>query len=78
MNVIFEIVGYAGTALILLSMMMTSVTKLRWLNLLGSLLSVIYALWSNTMPVFMLNISLVVINAIQLYRLAHPKKEEIE
>lgn len=75
MIILYEIIGYAGTALILASMMMTSVTKLRWLNLLGSLFSLCYALLTDAMPVMVLNICLAVINSVQLYRLHQKKKE---
>jgi hypothetical protein len=78
MNVYYEIIGYAGTALVLVSFMMTSVTKLRWFNLAGAVLSTIYALLTNAMPVLILNASLILINGIQLYRLARQKKEETE
>ena len=76
MNIFYEIIGYAGTALVLLSFMMTSVSKLRWLNLCGAVLSAVYALLTNSMPVLLLNGCLMVINGIQLYRLAHSQKEE--
>lgn len=76
MKIWLELIGYAGTALILLSMMMTSVTKLRWLNLLGSAFSVCYALLTDAMPVFVLNFCLAVINGVQLFRLHRQKKEE--
>lgn len=76
MKILLEIVGYAGTAFVLLSMMMTSVTRLRILNLCGSVLSMIYAYACATWPVFVLNVCLAVINSVQLYRLHHPKKEE--
>lgn len=78
MNIYYEIIGYAGTALILLSMMMTSVTKLRWLNLLGSVCTVCYALLTHAMPVVVLNVCVVVINGVQLYRLHRQKKEEVK
>lgn len=76
MVVFWEIIGYTGTALVLLSMLMTSVTKLRWLNLAGSVFSLAYGLWSGAMPVFVLNISLAAINALQLRRFYRLKKEE--
>lgn len=69
-----EFIGYAGTALILLSMVMTSVTWLRWLNLAGSVFSMTYGLLTDTMPTFWLNICLVLINGIQLLRI-YRKKE---
>lgn len=75
MRIWLEIIGYAGTALILLSMMMTSVRWLRWLNLIGSVLTMFYAGMNGTMPVFVLNLSLTVINGVQLYRLRKHKEE---
>ena len=77
MKIILEIIGYAGTAFVLVSMMMTSVTKLRIFNLCGSVLSMFYAFATATWPVFVLNFCLTGINSIQLYRLRHPKKEEV-
>lgn len=76
MRIILELIGYAGTAFVLVSMMMTSVGKLRVFNLCGSVLSMVYAYATATWPVFVLNLCLTVINSIQLYRLHHPKKEE--
>lgn len=75
MMIFRELIGYLGTAFVLLSMMMTSVCKLRWLNLIGSVLSMIYGLWCGAMPVFILNLSLTGINGVQLYRL-HRNKED--
>ena len=79
MNVWLEIFGYIGTALILLSMMMTSMNKLRVVNMVGSGISGIYALFTNTLPVFFLNLGLIIIHVIQLVRLHHTggKKEEV-
>lgn len=76
MNIWIELIGYAGTAFVLISMLMTSVTKLRIFNLIGSLFSLVYGLICHAMPVFVLNLCLAVINGIQIYRLYHPKKEE--
>lgn len=73
MNIYLELFGYLGTALILLSMMMTSLTKLRVLNMTGSVISAIYAALSNTWPVVVLNGGLFLINAVQLIR-KHIKK----
>lgn len=64
-----EIFGYFGTALIFLSMMMTSVTKLRIVNMAGSFVSAIYAVICNTWPVVILNVGLIIINIVQLIRL---------
>ena len=75
MDIFLEIFGYIGSGLILLSMMMTSVTRLRWLNLGGSVFSMIYAFACATWPVFVLNLCLAVINSVQLIRLGRKKEE---
>ena len=72
-----EIFGYFGTALVLLSMMMTSVNKLRIVNMSGSVVSAIYAALSNAWPVVLLNVGLFIINAIQLIRFNKIKRELI-
>ncbi len=69
MNIYLEIFGYIGTALVLLSMMMTSVVKLRVVNMCGSLISMIYAIIVQTWPVVLLNLGLLIINGIQLIRM---------
>lgn len=69
MNIYLEIFGYIGTALVLLSMMMTSVVKLRVVNMCGSLISMIYAVIVQTWPVVLLNLGLLIINGIQLIRM---------
>ena len=78
MNVLFEIIGYTGTALILVSMMMTSVARLRILNMSGSVFSMIYGALCGTWPVFLLNLCMIIINMVQLIRLKKKKEENYE
>ena len=61
-----ELFGYLGTALVLLSFIMHDIKWLRAINMAGGLISLIYALLVNTMPVVVLNASLICINAYQL------------
>lgn len=68
-NLYLELFGYLGTALVLISMMMTSVVKLRLYNMVGSVISMIYAMCTGTWPVVLLNFGLVVIQIGQLLRL---------
>ena len=68
-----EIFGYIGTITVLLSMMMTSVVKLRVFNLVGSVISMIYAFLSGAFPVVFLNLGLILINAYQLILLGKTK-----
>lgn len=73
-NMILEIVGYIGTALVIVSMMMTSVTKLRLINICGGAISTVYAVLVGTYPVVVLNVCLISINIFQLIREARHKK----
>ena len=75
MNVYLEIFGYVGMALVLLSMMMTSFKWLRIVNMTGALVCAIYGILTNTWPTAMLNISLLLIQIVQLYRLYLQEKK---
>ena len=44
MDIYLEIVGYIGTILVVVSMMMSSLTKLRIVNICGSIISTVYAI----------------------------------
>ena len=78
MNLYLELLGYLGTGLVLFSMMMTSVKKLRIINMTGSLISATYALLTNTYPVVLLNLGLILINAVQLIRGSRIEKKRKE
>ena len=68
-QIYLEIFGYVGTALVIISMLMTSVMYLRIFNLCGSIISMIYALITGGYPIAFLNFALIIINVIQLLRL---------
>lgn len=74
MNIWLEAFGYVGMALVLLSMMMTNVKWLRWINLGGSVLCMIYGAFTQTWPTAFLNLGLAIINIIQLIRLSRKKE----
>lgn len=78
MNIWLEIFGYLGTGLILLSMMMTSIDRLRFFNILGSVISAVYALCTHTLPVFFLNAGLIIINTVQLIKYYRGNKKQKE
>lgn len=76
MNIYLEIFGYIGTALVIISMMMNSMLKLRIFNMCGALISMIYAIFRNTWPVAVLNFCLLAINLFQTVRELRQKKKE--
>jgi hypothetical protein len=73
MNILFEIIGYIGTGLIILSMTMSSVRKLRVINISGSVFSAVYAILTGAYPVLVLNIFLIAVN---LYKLITEREEK--
>ena len=73
-----ELFGYLGTALVLLSFFMHDIKWLRAINMAGGLISLIYALLVNTMPVVVLNASLICINAYQLAVIIIKERKERE
>ena len=73
MEFLLELMGYVGTFLTLMSMMMTSVVKLRTWSAIGSFISMIYAVLSGAWPVVFLNVGLIVINLYQLLRMRQNK-----
>ena len=77
-KIMLEIFGYFGTALVLISFLMRDIKWLRIFNMAGGLISLIYAIVVNTMPVVVLNASLITINAVQLARLLIKERKENE
>lgn len=77
MNVYLEIFGYVGMALVLISMMMTTLKWLRILNMSGSVVCAVYGILTNTWPTAFLNISLFIVQLVQLYRLYRTENKEV-
>ena len=66
---IYEIIGYVGSALVLISFLMASVVKLRVVNCIGSFIFAVYALLIRSYPTMIMNICLVLINLYYLWKL---------
>ena len=69
-----EIFGYIGSALVVLSMLMSSIVKLRVINTIGSLISGIYAIICGAFPLALMNACLIIINGFNLYKLLRTKQ----
>ena len=69
-----ELVGYLGSALVVVSMLMTSVVRLRIINLIGCVIFTCYALVIRSYPTAAMNIFLVCINIYHLVRLGRNRK----
>ena len=69
-----EIFGYIGSALVVISMLMSSIVKLRIINSIGSFISFVYAMLCGAKPLALMNICLIIINLYGLYKLLRSKK----
>ncbi len=72
---IIEIIGYIGSVLVIVSMLMTSVVKLRVINMIGSVIFCTYALCIKSYPTAAMQVALIIINIINLRKLLNTKKE---
>lgn len=68
-KIALELFGYLGTGVLLLSFTMTKIKLMRAVNMVGCVISIIYAACISNMPTLVLNASIFVINAVQLTRL---------
>jgi hypothetical protein len=73
-KMIIEGVGYLGSFLVVISMLMTSVKKLRIVNTVGSVIFTTYALIIQSYPTALMNLCLICINLYQLYKLERKDK----
>ena len=74
-RLMIELIGYLGSALVVVSMLMTSVVKLRVVNTVGSAIFMGYALVIGSYPTALMNLCLIAINLYQLYRLLRDQKQ---
>ena len=71
---ILQAVGYFSTVLILISFLMTSVLKLRLVNLIGSAIFVVFAFLTKSYPTAIMNVGLCIINIYFIIRLLRSKR----
>ncbi len=74
-KIIIELIGYSGSILVLISMLMTSVIRLRVINLTGSVIFAVYALMIRSYPTAIMNFCLAGINIYHLRRLLMEQKQ---
>ena len=69
-----EMIGYIGSALVLVSFLMASVFKLRIVNTIGSTIFTVYAFIIHSYPTAIMNICLVLINLYYLIKMSNTEK----
>ena len=73
-NLIIQLIGYLGSALVLVSFLMVSVYKLRVVNSIGSVVCVIYGFIIHAYPTVVMNLCLVAINIYYLLKMMNTQK----
>jgi hypothetical protein len=71
---LYELIGYVASALIAISLTMSSILKLRVLNLLGGLSFAVYGLLIGAFPVTVVNLLTASINAFHVTRLLRARE----
>ncbi len=64
-----DYLGYLASAIILVSLLMTSARKLRWINLIGAVTFAVYGFLTKVYPVFLMNAAISIINIYYLYKM---------
>lgn len=72
-----DLFGYLSSFVILVSLTMSSIIKLRWINLVGAALFTIYGVMLKSVPTAFLNFGIVIIDIYYLFKL-YSKKEDFK
>ena len=71
---VIEWIGYVSSIVILISLTMSSIVRLRWINLLGAILFSIYGALIGAMPVAVVNFGIVLIDIYYLWLIYKDKE----
>jgi hypothetical protein len=74
---LLEWIGYAASVLVLVSLTMTSIVKLRWYNLAGAILFSAYGFLIGSLPVGIMNFLIVCANVYNLQKM-YKRKEDFK
>ena len=73
-STLLEVIGWTGSALIVVSLMLSRILIFRWLNFSGSVVATFYNAWLGIWPFFAMNLVIAIINIfwlVRLYRTRH-------
>ena len=69
MDKYLEYIGYVASLIVLISLLMSSVKRLRWINMIGSLIFGTYGFLIQSYPVAIMNLGIVLINIYYLVQM---------
>lgn len=64
-----EVLGYVASGIVVLSLAMTSVLKLRVISLIGAVLFAVYAALIGAVPIVIVNVAIIALNVYFLWRM---------
>ncbi|MFT5759658.1 MAG: hypothetical protein ACI9LM_004425 [Alteromonadaceae bacterium] len=73
----YEIIGYVGSAAIAISLLVTNVSVLRYLNSVGCMVFAIYGLAIGAYPVVLMNSICIIINIYHIVKIKNSNKREL-
>ena len=75
-NVVFEIIGYLGAFLVLVSFLMRDIKWIRIVNIIGALLFIVYGIYTVTWVNVFLNIILIIVHNCFLIKIQKERKNK--
>lgn len=69
-----ELIGYAASVLVVVSLAMTSVVRLRVISLIGSVTFVVYGVLIGSIPIILTNVAVALLNLVHLRREFGPSR----
>lgn len=72
-NLVYELIGYAASILVAVSLMMSAIVKLRIVNMIGAFTFAIYGILIGSVPVAAMNAFIVLINIYYLAKIYRDK-----
>lgn len=73
MNIYLEYLGYVASLIVLVSLLMSSLKKLRWINLIGATLFGAYGFLIGSIPTGLMNLGIVIIDIYYLVKMYQAK-----
>lgn len=73
-DMILDWIGYIASLIVLISLLMSSIKKLRWINLVGALVFGIYGFMIHSIPTGFMNVGIVLIDMYFLARIYFSKE----
>lgn len=64
-----EYLGYLASLIVLISLLMSSIKKLRWINLFGGFMFATYGFMIGSLPVGFMNVGIIIINIYYLVKM---------